>query len=395
MIGLSRLLGAPLTDGDALRYGRPLLNRKPVVVWNCTRTCNLHCVHCYADSESRQYDGELTTEEAKMMILDLAQYGVPALLFSGGEPLIRPDILELASFARGVGIRVTLSTNGTLITPFKAAALKSIGFAYVGISLDGLGDVNDRFRGRAGAFGAAVEGIRNCLKIKQKVGLRMTLTRHNAGDLENILNFVEAENILRVCFYHFVGSGRGRSMASAGLTLEETRHAMDTIIEHTQRWIREGRSIEVLTVDQHVDGIYLYLKLLQTDPARARAVLDLLESNGGGRGSSGVGIADIDFLGNVHPDQFWMDVTLGNVKERPFSEIWSDPADPLLASLRDRLPRLTGRCAACVFQKACGGSLRVRAVRAGKDAWASDPACYLTDNEIIGPPARRGAGTAV
>jgi len=179
-----------------------------------------------------------------------------------------------------------------------------------------------------------------------------------------------------------VYSGRGSRLASDDLTHEETRDVLDQICAWTIALQSLGREVEILTVDNHVDGVYLYLKLRKEDPARAEMTRQLLEWNGGGANSSGVGIANIDACGNVHPDQFWQTHTLGTVRERPFSEIWTDTSDPLLAGLRNRLPLLKGRCGSCRWKTLCGGSFRVRALQATGDPWAPDPACYLTDKEI-------------
>jgi Fe-coproporphyrin III synthase len=313
---------------------------------------------------------------------DLAQFGVPAILFSGGEPLLREDFFELASYANQKGLRTVVSTNATLITDKIAKRLKEVGVVYVGASLDGIGEVNDRFRGKKGAFARAVNGIKSSKQNGLPISLRLTLTKHNADEIDGIFDFVEAESIERVCFYHLAYAGRGRMISKEDLTPSQTRSVIDNILAKTKQLHDKGLKKDILTVAQHADGVYLYLKLLEQDPQRAAKVRELLEWNGGGRYSSGVGIADIDPDGNVHPDQFWQNYTLGNVKERKFSEIWTDSSDPLMAGLKDRLPLLKGRCGACRFQKMCGGSLRVRAAYAYDDPWAEDPACYLTDEEI-------------
>lgn len=316
------------------------------------------------------------------MLADLAEFQIPALLLSGGEPLLHPHFFELAAGARRLGLRLTLSTNGTLIDRAIAERIRATGFSYVGISFDGLGNVNDRFRGKRGAFEAALSGIRHLKAVGQKVGLRFTLTRRNFEALPQIFELVEREQINRVCFYHLVYAGRGSRIAQDDLTHEEARGVLDRICAWVRSLDARGLPIEVLTVDNHVDGVYLYLKLLQEDPPRAEATRRLLEWNGGGANSSGVGIANIDSYGNVHPDQFWQHETLGNVRDRPFSEIWTDPANALLSLLRNRLPLLSGRCARCRWNTLCGGSFRVRALQVHGDLWAPDPACYLTNEEI-------------
>jgi 12,18-didecarboxysiroheme deacetylase len=391
MIGISKLYCGTVEPGDVLRYGAEgkrlpshLLqfsaDKKPVVVWNCTRRCNLKCIHCYSQSENKQYPGELSTDEGLAMLEDLAQFGVPVTLFSGGEPLVRPDLFTLIQRTMALGMRAVISTNGTLITAGVAERLKALNLSYVGVSLDGLKDVNDRFRGVPGAFEKALAGIRNCRGAGIKVGLRFTMTSRNAAEVDGIFDLIREENIPRVCFYHLVYAGRGSKLMSEDLDHEAARRIVDRIIDRTAELHREGRKVEVLTVDNHADGPYLYQRMLREKNPRAADVLRLLQMNGGN--SSGAGIGCVSWDGSVHADQFWRHVTFGNVRERPFSAIWSDLSDPLMAKLKDKRPHVKGRCATCRFLDVCGGNFRVRAEAATGDPWAPDPACYLTDEEI-------------
>lgn len=377
-----RRIGRDVPGHQRMAVAASAMDRRPIVVWNITRTCNLKCVHCYSDSEAQSYEGELTGDEVRHVLDDLAAFKVPAVLFSGGEPLIRPDIFELIAAARERGLHVVISTNGTLITPEIAARLVELKLAYVGISLDSATpEVHDRFRGTPGAFERTMRGFRNCVEAGQKVGLRLTLSRPTFENLDGVFDFIEREQINRACFYHLVPTGRGKRVLD--LTRQESRWAMDTILRRTRDFHDRGKDIEILTVDNHCDGPYMFLKMKEEegDP-RAYDVREMLVWNGGGLYSSGVGIGCIDFFGNVHPDQFWMHTSLGNVRERPFSEIWQDTSNDLMAGLKDRAPRLKGRCGLCKFQAMCGGALRVRAELMTGDPWAADPACYLTDQEI-------------
>lgn len=389
MISVTKLLFATEYFGDSLRYTDNAHKARngvregmgPVVVWNSTRTCNLKCRHCYMSSDAKKYQNELTTAEAKQFIDDLADFNVPVLLFSGGEPLIRPDFFELADYAAKKGVRPTLSTNGTLITPEVARKIKDIGVGYVGISLDGLREVNDKFRGKAGAFEAAMNGIKNCVAVDQRVGLRFTINHHNIQELENIFDFIEEENINRVCFYHLVYSGRGNQMMDEDVTAEESRRAMDIIIRRTRDFEERGLKKEILTVDNHCDGVYMYLKAFQEGKDElAQQIKKYIAMNGGNR--SGMAFAEVDPLGYVHPDQFTQHHTFGNVRERKFGDIWQDTTNPIMAGLKDRKPLLKGRCSKCKFLDNCNGNFRTRAEARTGDFWESDPSCYLTDEEI-------------
>ena len=391
MIGISKLYCGTVEPSDALRYGRlssklpsHLLqfssDKRPVVVWNVTRRCNLKCVHCYAQATNRPDDNELSTTDGRQLIDDLAQFGVPVILFSGGEPLVRKDLPQLAAYAVEKGMRAVISTNGTLITPQMARTLKDIGLSYVGISLDGMEAINDRFRGVKGSFKSAIKGIENCKKAGIKVGLRFTINRSNVVEIPEIFQLIEEMDIPRVCFYHLVYAGRGSKLVAEDLSHEESRKAVDLIINLTKNLHDKDKPKEVLTVDNHADGPYLYLRLLRENPDRAKEALELLKMNQGN--SSGIGIGCISWNGDVHPDQFWRHYSFGNVKERPFSEIWTDTSDPLMKKLKEKKKYAQGRCATCHWLDICAGNFRVRSEAVTGDIWAPDPACYLTDEEI-------------
>ncbi len=379
MITITHLLCDTVGPGDHLRYEKKDAP-KPVVVWNCTRQCNLSCIHCYASADNRKSPGEMDTSPGRAFIRDLADFGVPVILFSGGEPLLRKDLFLLASQARECGVRIALSTNGTLITDGVAREIERLGFAEVGISLDGIGANNDHFRGKNGAFEAALRGIRNCIALGIRVSLRMTITRHNYRDIPEIFQLVETEGINRVCLYHLAYSGRGSSLREEDITHAQTRVVMDEICQHTLDMYQRGLHKEILTVGNHADGVYLYLKLRQDDNQRADTVLELLRMNGGN--NSGIKIGAVDDCGNVHPDQFWWHYSLGNVMQRKFGDIWTDDSEPLLKGLKNRKGLLKGRCGRCRYLDLCNGNLRVRAEAVSGDVWAEDPACYLTDEEI-------------
>ena len=412
MINISRLWTGAEQPADHLRYGQghgghshgqnsstadclPTSSRvrKPIVVWNITRTCNLRCVHCYADSHAQAFEGELSWEQCCGVIDDLAAYGASALFLSGGEPLVHPQLPKSLELSTGAGPQVTISTNGTRITPELAALFKKLGVAYVGISLDGIGDVHDEFRGVKGAFEGAIRGFRLCEEVGQKTGLRLTLTRNNVQCMEQILNFIEEQGIQRVCFYHLVPTGRGVDVAS--LKPEEARAAIDMLIDRAQAWYDDGSMRELLTVTQPADGVYLLLRQLREGKReQAAQTLKLLQWNGGGANSSGRGIANIDTQGLVHPDQFWQGVTLGCVKDDKFSDIWEAQAGEASVQLEEirgsadpleRQKKLEGRCGRCKHFALCGGGFRTRAAFANGHWYGSDPGCYLSDEEIDTP----------
>lgn len=376
---------------DVLRYGSHSkalpshllqfsMDKRPVVVWNVTQRCNLKCAHCYADATAKATTNELSYLEAKDLLEDLAQFGTPVVLFSGGEPFLRSDLTELVQYAVRLGMRAVISSNGTLISAKKARELKEAGVSYIGISLDGLEATHDEFRGVPGSFGDALRGIALAQGAGIKVGLRLTINRANVDQIPALFALMREQKIPRVCFYHMVAAGRGHSLGETTLSHTETRKAVDTVIDLTRQAHADGYPLEVLTVDNHADGPYLYLRLLRENPARAAEVLTLLQMNGGN--SSGLGIGCVSWDGTVYPDQFWRSQPLGNVRERMFSEIWHDLTHPLLGKLKEKKRHVTGRCVKCRWLDVCGGNLRARAHAATDDIWGEDPACYLTDDEI-------------
>ena len=391
MIGISKLYCGSVEPSDALRYGRDssrlpshLLqfskDKRPVVVWNVTRRCNLKCVHCYAHAKNTSFNNELSTDQGKQLIDDLAEFGSPVMLFSGGEPLVRKDLPQLAAYAVEKGMRAVISTNGTLITPETARNLKKIGLSYIGISLDGMEKVNDRFRGVSGAFQSALEGIKNSQAAGIKVGLRFTINKFNVNEIPKIFQLLEEMDIPRVCFYHLVYAGRGSELVNEDLSHDGSRAALDLIIDETKRLFNKGKPKEVLTVDNHADGPYIYLRLLKENPTRAKEVLELLKWNEGN--NSGRGIGCVSWDGEVYADQFWRHHSFGNIKDRPFSQIWMDTSETLMGKLKEKKKHVKGRCATCNWLDVCGGNFRVRAEAVSGDIWTPDPACYLTDEEI-------------
>ena len=403
MISISKLLCDLDAEGDGLRYddGRDSEEEqitedrttKPVVVWNLTRRCNLYCEHCYAGADLDAAPGELTTAEGKQLLEELADYGAPVVLFSGGEPLVRDDLEELVAYADDVGIRPVLSTNGTLATSERAAALRDAGLKYAGVSVDGMPERNDAFRGEEGAFDAAVRGIENFLDAGLKTGLRYTITEKNAADMESVVDLLSEVGLDRFCFYHLDYGGRGGEIADADLSPADRRRAVERLCEMTLAYHREGEEIETLLVGNYADAAFLveYAREHFSD-AKADAVRRYLEVNGGD--PTGERVADVDYQGNVHLTQFWQGYSLGNVRDRPFGAIWEDESNPLLGALRNREEHLTGPCGECRHQDICRGGSRLRALSAEGDVFGSDPQCYLSREERLGPAAGTGESAA-
>jgi Fe-coproporphyrin III synthase len=352
----------------------------PVVIWNLLRRCNLTCKHCYSISADIDFPGELSTAEVFGVMDDLKRFGVPVLILSGGEPLLRPDLMEIARHAKEMGFYVGLSTNGTLIGAHNIGELAAIGFDYLGVSLDGIKETHDRFRRKAGAYRASLDGIRLARDAGIKVGLRFTLTQDNAHDLPALLDLMEQERIDKFYLSHLNYAGRGNNNRARDALFETTRHAMDVIFDAAWRSVQSGAPREFVTGNNDTDAVYLLQWARQRLPQVEPQLRAKLAQWGGN--ASGLHVANIDNLGDVHPDTMWWHYTLGNVRKRPFSAIWNDVSDPLLAGLKNQPRPVKGRCGACPYLDVCGGNTRVRAQQLTGDPWQEDPACYLSDEEL-------------
>ena len=352
----------------------------PVVIWNLVRRCNLTCKHCYSISADKDFPNELSTDQVFEVMQDLKRFKVPVLILSGGEPQLRPDIFDIAHRAKAMGFYTALSTNGTLIDESNIDSIAAVGFDYLGISIDGIQQTHDRFRRMEGAFDASIQGLRLCRDRNIKVGLRFTMTRDNADELPQLLDLMDREAVDKFYFSHLNYAGRGNKNRGDDVFLQTTRWAMDLLFERALADARAGRSTEFVTGNNDADGVYLLHWATKNFPDQASRLRAKLVQWGGN--SSGVNISNIDNQGYVHPDTMWWNYNLGNVKERPFSEIWQDLSDPIMAGLKAHPRSVGGRCGECRHFDICGGNTRVRAMQLTGDAWSEDPACYLTDEEI-------------
>ena len=380
MINISKLYCGLAGESDELRYGAGN-SSGPVVVYNCTSRCNLRCLHCYSASQFSADDSELTTSEAKKLLSQIAEVNCPVVLFSGGEPLLRSDLFELLTEAKKLGLRTVLSTNGTLIDSAVADKLVEVGVKYVGISIDGQEEFHDEFRQVKGSFRAAVAGVENCRKAGIKTGLRFTITKSNFRQIPAVLNIAASVGVRRICFYHLIRTGRAKSLEGQALRPEQTRQAVDMIIEKTDDFVKKGLIDEALTVDNHADGPYVLARMIREKNQHCETAKQLLLASGGNK--IGEKIVCVGWDGSVYADQFWRNYSLGNIRDKTFGQIWNNADEPILNKLRNKDEFADVRCKRCRWFELCKGNFRFLGDKTDYEYWFNEPACYLVDDEIL------------
>jgi radical SAM protein with 4Fe4S-binding SPASM domain len=377
-LGLKR--GGDLSSRTPRRFEAADRNA-PVVIWNICMHCNMECPHCYASAVAERSPTDLTREEGLRLLDEMAAYGVRVVIFSGGEPLMRPDVFDLLSHAKRCGISPQLSTNGSLIDKAVAHRLAEAGVGYVGISIDGVEEFNDAYRGMEGGFEAALRGLRHAKSAGMKTGIRMTLSRRNVDQLGAMIDIALDASADRFYVSHLVYSGRGFKVAHEDLSRDEQRSALSRLFETAESLIESYPEMKIVTGSNDSDGVFLlwWIRNRYGDVAAER-VRELLLQRGGN--SAGERIVNVDSRGRVHPDQFWRSAVLGDIRKESFAKILEHP---LRDQLRRRLEYLTGRCGSCSERELCRGSHRERALAFHRALWAPDPACVMEDAEIAAP----------
>ncbi len=353
---------------DLIRFSSEV---KPVVMWNITRECNLSCKHCYMDARSPHPD-EWTLDEGIRFIDEMARLEMPMLIVTGGEPLMSKNFFPFAFHAKEKGVRMVISTNGTLITPEVAVLLAEADIRYVGVSVDAAtAEMHDAFRGVTGAFDRAMDGIKNAQEAGLKTGLRITIQKENWQEVPKLLDLCVEKEIPRFCLYHLVPTGRGKHiMEELDVTKEQRTQVLKYLYDSAIN-LRD-KEIEILTTDSPMDGVYILERLKREDPERFDQVRELLQVSGGC--SIGNKVANVDYLGNVNPCHFTPQMSVGNVKERSFDEIWNGNPGEQLLEIRERRKTLDGTCGRCEYMDVCGGC-RQKAYFYEGDFYGGDPTC--------------------
>jgi len=344
---------------------------RPIVFWNITYQCNLKCLHCYINALREKNPRELTTEEAVKVAEEMVDMGIPLVIFSGGEPLVREDFWKIVEPMAGRRRpKLSLSTNGTLITRDVAEKLASYGFMYVGISIDSIRpEWHDKFRGVKGAFEATMRGIKNSIDAGLDVGIRTTVTRYNVQEVPAILRWSYEHGIRRVSLYILDTVGRGVSIKDWLPTHEQLRWLADTLIDEARKY---ADNMEILVVRGQFLGFYIADKLAK-DKEDFISYIKLLDA----QGNCGRKSISIYPDGTVKPCQFIDWVSLGNVREKPLREILSKDNEAFEPFLEIEKHLRGPRCSRCPFRRICGGGSRGRALEATGDPWGDDPLCFI------------------
>ncbi|OIP53375.1 MAG: radical SAM/SPASM domain-containing protein [Helicobacteraceae bacterium CG2_30_36_10] len=346
-----------------------------IAIWNFTNRCNLSCMHCYSKSTLDEVD-TLTTQQIKKTILEMKTSGIKFIIFSGGEPLTRKDLFEIADFCKNNGIITYLSSNGLYFTKGNIQKIVDT-FNYVGVSIDGNEETHDHFRGLKGAFRETLKAVLLANATGAKVGIRFTMTKETIDSLEYIFELAEKHNIPKIYISHLVYSGRGLDNLEMDLTKEQRRKAVEFILNKAFDYYETGRDIEIVTGNMEMDAILFLKKFASKYPELKEIMRKRLVSWGGN--SAGRKLVNINSEGDVKPDPFFP-LSVGNIIEQDFGEIWKN--SELLNQLRIH-PRthVSGICSDCEQIDICNGGSRPRAHAITGDLWSEDPSCYLTKQE--------------
>jgi len=344
-----------------------------IAIWNFTNRCNLSCLHCYSKAELDAVD-TLTSKKIMDTLPKLKENGVKFLIFSGGEPLTRHDIYEIAERCRELGIVTYLSTNGLYVKKSNAEKILDT-FNYIGISIDGSEEVHDAFRGLKGSFKESMKAVDLLNSYgKTKVGIRFTITKDTYDDLAFIFELAEQHNIPKIYISHLVYSGRGLENLEMDLSKEQRIKAVNFIIDKAFAYHDDERDIEIVTGNMEMDAILFYNKFIERYPEHAEEMNKRLVTWGGN--SAGRKLLNIDAEGNVKPDPFFPAI-IGNIFKEDFADIWTNKPIDLLEKLRIHPRKLSGKCEECEYLTICNGGSRSRAYAIHGELWAEDPSCYL------------------
>ncbi len=348
-----------------------------IMIWNFTNRCNLLCHHCYSKADANEKD-TLTLEEIKETVSKLKNAGVNFVIFSGGEPLLRKDIFEIAQCMKEHGIMTYLSTNGIYVAEKNVDQIINT-FNYIGISIDGIEEIHDQFRGQKGAYKKSIDAIKLIQEHGGNAGIRFTITKETQDSFYKMFDLCEELNVDKLYLSHLVYAGRGKENLEIDITKEKRKEFVQFIINKAFEYYKNDSKIDLVTGNMEMDAIMLLNKFKSDYPEKVELLENKLKAWGGN--SAGNRLGNMDWAGNVRPDPFFP-FTIGNYLETPFDQIWKSKENEILNKLRQSPREIKGRCSTCKYIEICNGGSRARAYAISGDLWEEDPSCYLTDEEI-------------
>lgn len=350
-----------------------------IIIWNMTNRCNLLCHHCYSKASANEKE-TLALEDILNTIPKLKKAGVNFVIFSGGEPLLRKDIFEIAQCMKENKIMTYLSTNGTYITEKNAQKIIDT-FNYIGISIDGIGEVHDYFRGQKGSYDKSINAIKIIQSFGGNAGIRFTITKETEKSFYDIFTLAEELNVNKIYISHLVYSGRGKENLEIDISKEKRLEYVDFMIKKAFEYYENNKHIDIVTGNMEMDAVMLLKEFEKRYPFFVESLKNRLKAWGGN--SAGKRLGNIDWNGFVKPDPFFP-LTIGNYLQKDFDKVWLDEENELLTKLREFPRVLKGKCSSCKYIDICNGGSRSRAYAISGDLWGEDPSCYLSEDEIKG-----------
>jgi len=346
------------------KTGENKQNQLRLLAWETTRTCNLACVHCRAKATTEPWPGELTIKESKALLTDVASFATPIVILTGGEPLLRPDIFEIAEYGTSLGLRMVMAVNGTLITKEYADKMKQTGIKRVSISLDGaIAESHDSFRAVVGAFSAALNGIEILKQVQMPFQINTTITKANLVELPDINRMVNNLGAVAHHIFLLVPMGRGKDIRELEITAKE--------YEKTLNWFYDQRGKTAMQLKATCAPHYYRILRQRAHEKGEKVSFETHGLDAVTRGClGGTGFCFISYEGKVQPCGY-LEIQAGDIKKEPLSRIWEK--SEVFRNLRN-FDALKGKCGVCEYHKVCGGC-RARAYEATGDYMEEEPLC--------------------
>lgn len=340
------------------------MNELRMIAWEITRRCNLACVHCRASAGKGPYPNELKTRECLRLLDDIASFSKPVIILTGGEPLLREDIFEVATYGNKKGLRLVMAVNGTLVDETMARKMQDAGIQRMSVSIDGAtAESHDRFRQVPGAFEGALRGIRIAKKVGLEFQINTTITRHNSQELPAILDLAIDLGAAAHHIFLLVPTGRGKQLIDQQIAAQE--------YEEILTWFYDQKAQSPLHLKATCAPQFYRILRQKARKEGKNVTYQNFGLDATTRGClGGVSFCFISHVGQVQPCGY-LELNCGNIRENTLEQIWTNSR--IFRDLRD-FNGYKGRCGLCEYRKVCGGC-RARAYEMSGDFLAEEPFC--------------------